>query len=103
MTHDEIGRWEDEGGAVREPERGCEGQPARGGYKGALRKLAVAVAGGSVLAAGVAMIVLPGPAILVIPLGLVILGSEFQWARRLLRYLKERAARLVRRRLVART
>ena len=32
---------------------------------------------------GVLMIVLPGPAIIVIPLGLAILGTEFAWARRL--------------------
>jgi outer membrane protein OmpA-like peptidoglycan-associated protein len=48
------------------------------------RKVAVALAGGSVLAAGIALIVLPGPAVLVIPLGLTILATEFPWARRLL-------------------
>ena len=34
---------------------------------------------------GVAMIVLPGPAVVVIPLGLAILGTEFLWARLWLR------------------
>ena len=33
---------------------------------------------------GLALIVLPGPAALVIPLGLVMLSFEFAWARRLL-------------------
>ena len=47
-----------------------------------LRKLAIALAGGSVLLVGTAMLVLPGPAILVIPLGLTILATEFLWARR---------------------
>jgi tellurite resistance protein TerC len=47
----------------------------------------VAVIGLSVLAFGVALIVLPGPAILVIPLGLAILATEFLWAGRLLRQL----------------
>ncbi|MEP6670594.1 MAG: HAD-IC family P-type ATPase [Chthoniobacter sp.] len=46
------------------------------------RKLVVAVVGGSVVLVGVVMIILPGPAILVIPLGLAILATEFLWARR---------------------
>ena len=45
----------------------------------------VAVIGFTVLLVGLAMIVLPGPAIVVIPLGLAILGTEFLWARRLLK------------------
>ena len=50
-----------------------------------VRKLMIAVAGGSVVLIGVAMLVLPGPAILVIPLGLVILATEFVWAKRWLK------------------
>ena len=50
-----------------------------------LRKLVVAVVGGSVVLVGIAMLVLPGPAFLVIPLGLAILASEFLWARRWLK------------------
>lgn len=49
------------------------------------RRLVVAVVGSSILLVGVAMIVLPGPSVLVIPAGLGILASEFIWARRLLR------------------
>jgi uncharacterized protein (TIGR02611 family) len=49
-----------------------------------LRRIGVAVVGGSVVAAGVAMIVLPGPAVLVIPAGLAILATEFRWAGRVL-------------------
>lgn len=45
----------------------------------------IAVGGGTVLAMGIAMIVLPGPAIIVIPVGLVILATEFAWARRWIR------------------
>jgi uncharacterized protein (TIGR02611 family) len=48
------------------------------------RKITVTVAGTLMLAVGIAMIVLPGPATLVIPAGLAILGTEFPWARRLL-------------------
>ncbi|MEX2206269.1 MAG: PGPGW domain-containing protein [Myxococcota bacterium] len=44
----------------------------------------VLVVGGTVLAIGVAMVVLPGPAFVVIPAGLAILATEFVWARRLL-------------------
>ena len=47
-----------------------------------LRKLIVAVIGGTVLLIGIALIVLPGPAFLVIPIGLAILATEFAWARR---------------------
>jgi uncharacterized protein (TIGR02611 family) len=52
------------------------------------RRLIVAVVGVTVLVAGIAMLALPGPGMLVIALGLGILGAEFVWARRLLRRLK---------------
>lgn len=63
-------------------------------FRGA-RKVLVAVIGLSVLAFGVALIVIPGPAILVIPLGLAILAPEFLWARKLLRQLKARAQQML--------
>jgi uncharacterized protein (TIGR02611 family) len=50
-----------------------------------LRRLIVAVVGFAVLLIGVAMVAPPGPAVLVIPLGLAILATEFVWARRLLK------------------
>jgi tellurite resistance protein TerC len=62
------------------------------------RRLIVLVVGLTVLAIGAAMIVLPGPAVVVIPVGLTILATEFVWARRLLDNLKERGRQLVRRR-----
>ena len=46
------------------------------------RRLAIAIAGGFLLLAGVIMIVLPGPAIVAIPAGLGILALEFEWANR---------------------
>jgi uncharacterized protein (TIGR02611 family) len=55
-----------------------------------VRKVIVAVLGVSVLLSGAAMILLPGPAIVVIPAGLAILATEFAWARSVLRKLKER-------------
>jgi uncharacterized protein (TIGR02611 family) len=53
-----------------------------------LRRVIVAVIGFTVLLIGVAMVVLPGPAIVVIPLGLAILATEFVWARRVLKKAK---------------
>ncbi len=55
------------------------------------RRLAIAAAGGTVLLAGVAMIVLPGPAVVAIPAGLGILAVEFEWAERWLDELSERS------------
>jgi Putative transmembrane protein (PGPGW) len=49
-----------------------------------LRKIVVGVIGSTILLLGVALILLPGPAILVIPLGLGVLATEFVWARRVL-------------------
>jgi uncharacterized protein (TIGR02611 family) len=49
-----------------------------------LRRAVVSVIGFTVLLIGLAMVILPGPAIVVIPLGLAILATEFVWARRLL-------------------
>ncbi len=46
-----------------------------------LRKSIVAVIGGTILLFGLALIVLPGPAVVVVPLGLAILATEFAWAR----------------------
>ena len=47
-----------------------------------VRQVVVAVVGGTVALVGIAMIVLPGPAFLVIPAGLAILATEFLWAKR---------------------
>jgi tellurite resistance protein TerC len=55
------------------------------------RRIAVTVVGFTVLAIGIAMIALPGPAFIVIPAGLGILGLEFAWARRWLQKVKEKA------------
>ena len=52
------------------------------------RRAVILLIGASVLLVGIAMIVLPGPAILVVPLGLSILAIEFAWAARWLARLK---------------
>ena len=59
------------------------------------RRLAVLAVGGTVLLLGLALLVLPGPAFLVIPLGLAILALEFGWARRWLRQVRERSEALL--------
>ncbi len=61
-----------------------------------LRRFLVLVIGSTVLLAGVLMLVLPGPGILVIIVGLAILAIEFAWAEALLIHAPERAARLAR-------
>lgn len=61
-------------------------------YKTA-RRIAVAVVGATVLLLGVVMLVTPGPAFVVIPLGLTILSIEFAWARNWLRRVRERLSR----------
>ncbi len=55
-----------------------------------VKKLMVAVIGFTLLAVGLAMIVLPGPAFIVIPVGLGILATEFVWARKLLKKAKNK-------------
>jgi len=52
------------------------------------KRLTVIVVGSTVLLLGIAMIALPGPAVLVIPIGLSVLATELVWARRLLDKLK---------------
>ena len=55
-----------------------------------MKRFFVALIGGTLLLIGLAMVVLPGPAIVVIPAALAILGVEFEWARRSLKWLRER-------------
>jgi tellurite resistance protein TerC len=57
------------------------------------RRIVVAVVGASVLLVGIVMIVTPGPAFIVIPIGLAILALEFVWARHWLRKLREMISR----------
>lgn len=61
---------------------------------GQAKRLIIIVIGFTILAAGVAMIVLPGPAVVVIPVGLAVLATEFVWAKKLLITVKERIERM---------
>lgn len=56
-------------------------------------KVVVTVIGGAVLVTGVIMLVTPGPAFVMIPLGLAILATEWHWARRLLVRARQAAER----------
>ena len=57
------------------------------------RRIVVAVVGTSVLLLGIVMIVTPGPAVVVIPVGLAILAVEFVWARYWLKKLRQMISR----------
>jgi uncharacterized protein (TIGR02611 family) len=61
------------------------------------RRCVIAVVGGTVVIVGVVMIVLPGPAIVVIPAGLAILAIEFECARRWLHYVKSKGGSVMHR------
>jgi hypothetical protein len=95
----DLDRWQGEGGALAGHTMALVLAPAPTSVRSRMarvlrlsRKIGVAVLGGAVLIVGVALIFLPGPAVVVIPLGLALLGTEFPWAQRLQRYVKERAA-----------
>jgi tellurite resistance protein TerC len=61
-------------------------------YKAA-RRVVVGVVGATILVIGVVMIFTPGPALVLIPLGLAVLSIEFAWARYWLRRVRERISR----------
>lgn len=56
------------------------------------KRIAVTVVGGAVLLGGLAMLVLPGPGILVVAVGFAILGTEYAWAASALDKTKRAAA-----------
>jgi len=60
------------------------------------KRIAIGIVGGSVLVVGLCMIVLPGPAFVVIPAGLAILGVEFAWARIWLEKVKDKSQQMAR-------
>lgn len=48
-----------------------------------IRRIVIAVVGFTIILIGILLIVTPGPAVLVIPAGLGVLGTEFMWAKKL--------------------
>jgi len=59
-----------------------------------IRRALVVVGGFALLAAGGALMVLPGPGIPLVIAGLGLLSLEFEWARRLRRYVMRHAKRV---------
>ena len=60
-----------------------------------VKRVIVSVVGATVLLIGVALLILPGPAFIVIPVGLAILASEYAWARRWLKKVRQMASNVV--------
>lgn len=58
-----------------------------------VRRAAVIVIGVALVGAGLAMLVLPGPGLLVVAAGLAVLAREFRWARRMLDRVKRHLGR----------
>ena len=67
----------------------------RGSFDGVprARKIIVGLIGATIVLFGIDLIVLPGPGVLVIAIGLAVLASEFMWARRLLRRARQLAGK----------
>ena len=61
-----------------------EAQRERHRQRGFLVRMLYTIVGFTVLIAGLLMLVLPGPALIVIPIGLALLSLEFVWAEGLL-------------------
>jgi uncharacterized protein (TIGR02611 family) len=55
------------------------------------KRIAVFVIGAALVVGGIALLVLPGPGLLVIIAGLAVLATEFAWAEHLLDQAKEKA------------
>ncbi|HEX4019406.1 MAG TPA: PGPGW domain-containing protein [Frankiaceae bacterium] len=60
----------------------------------AARRVVVTVFGAAVLGLGIVLLALPGPGVLVIALGFLILSTEYDWARRRFEYARRKAADL---------
>jgi hypothetical protein len=59
-----------------------------------IRRVVVTVAGVAVLGLGIALLALPGPGVLVIALGFLILSVEYEWARRYFEMARQKASDL---------
>ncbi|QBR92855.1 PGPGW domain-containing protein [Nocardioides euryhalodurans] len=57
----------------------------RGPVRALVTKLVLSVAGVGVFVVGIAMLVLPGPGLVVMAAGLGLLAAEWEWARRVVR------------------
>lgn len=59
-----------------------------------LKKIFVFIIGFTILLIGLALVILPGPAFIVIPLGLSILATEFIWAKKILDKIKNKVNKI---------
>jgi tellurite resistance protein TerC len=59
-----------------------------------VKRIIIAAIGFTVLLIGLLLVVLPGPALIIIPVGLGILATQFVWARRLLKKITEQAKKV---------
>jgi tellurite resistance protein TerC len=55
-----------------------------------VKRIVVTVIGFIVLIIGIVLIVFPGPAFIVIPIGLAILATEYEWAKKVFDKIKRR-------------
>jgi uncharacterized protein (TIGR02611 family) len=60
-------------------------EAANSGNIKVVKRVIVSIIGVTVILIGIALLVLPGPAFIVIPIGLAILATEYAWARRWLK------------------
>lgn len=88
--------------AVRSRERFANAANSWQAFPRPVRKLLAASVGFVVFAVGIALLVLPGPGIAVIVLGLAILATEFTWAQRSMHHVKRHGHRAKRAALAAR-
>ena len=61
------------------------------GHHRQVKTAVVAVLGGLLTLAGVALLVLPGPGFVLVAAGLAVLATRFPWARKPLDYAKDKA------------
>jgi uncharacterized protein (TIGR02611 family) len=80
--------------AVSHRPPGPSGASATTPLKRWARKAGITVAGIGLLAGGAVMLVLPGPGLAAILLGLAVLATEYAWAARLLARLRQYTSRV---------
>jgi uncharacterized protein (TIGR02611 family) len=63
----------------------------RSGHNPTVKTTVIAVLGGLLTLAGIALLVLPGPGFVLVAAGLAVLATRFAWAKRPLDYAKDKA------------